>query len=64
MAFKWFCFFENLIHISNDLGVEINFFQFSITFGVIGFIITASLIFFLKPAFNHYPVWVSSLIKA
>ncbi|MGI8598384.1 MAG: adenylate/guanylate cyclase domain-containing protein [Chitinophagaceae bacterium] len=56
-------FFENLIHFSNDLGVDINFFQFSITFGIIGFIITAALIFLLKPAFNHYPVWMSALIK-
>ena len=58
-----FVFYENLFQVKNDLGVEINFFQFSITFGIIGLIITAALIFFLKPAFNHYPVWVSSLIK-
>jgi adenylate cyclase len=58
-----FVFYENLFQVKNDLGIEINFFQFSITFGIIGLIITAALIFFLKPAFNHYPVWVSSLIK-
>ena len=56
-------FFENLLSRSNDLGVHVSLFRFALVFGVIGFIITAILIFFLKPAFNHLPVWLSLLFK-
>lgn len=56
-------FFENLLSRSNDLGVHVSLFRFALVFGVIGFIITATLIFFLKPAFNHLPVWLSLLFK-
>lgn len=47
----------------NDLGVRISLLQFGFTFGIIGFIISAIHIFFLKPAFNHQPVWLATLIK-
>jgi adenylate cyclase len=56
-------FFENLIRTSNDLGVRLSLFRFALIFGLIGFIITALLIFFLKPAFNHLPVWLSFILK-
>jgi adenylate cyclase len=56
-------FFENLIRSGNDLGVHISLPQFSFVFGLIGFFISAILIFYLKPAFNHQPVWLSSLYK-
>ncbi len=56
-------FFENLIRSGNDLGIQISMLQFSITFGIIGFLISATLIFILKFAFNQRPVWVSSLAK-
>ena len=56
-------FFENLLHRSNDLGVRVSLFRFALIFGLIGFIITGILIFFLKPAFNHLPVWLSLLFK-
>lgn len=56
-------FFENLIRSGNDLGVQISLLQFSITFGIIGFIISAILIFYLKPAFNHQPVWFGVVLK-
>jgi adenylate cyclase len=56
-------FFSNLIKPSNDLGVQVNLFQFCFTFGITGLIITAALIFYLKPAFNHLPIWTSILIK-
>jgi adenylate cyclase len=56
-------FFENLISRSNDLGVQVSLFRFALIFGIIGFIITGILIFFLKPAFNHLPLWLSLLIK-
>src|SRR5215212_5408535 len=56
-------FYANLIRPTNDLGVSVNLYQFSFTFGIIGFIITAILIFFLKPAFNHQPVWFAIVVK-
>jgi adenylate cyclase len=56
-------FFENLIRDGNDLGIRVSLWQFSITFGIIGFLISGTLIFFLKPAFNHQPVWMSSIYK-
>src|SRR5689334_6361885 len=56
-------FFVNLIKPTNDLGVRVSLFQFCFTFGIIGFIVSAVLIFFLKPAFNHLQVWLSILIK-
>jgi adenylate cyclase len=56
-------FYENLIRRANDLGVSVSILEFSITFGIIGFIITGVLIFFLKPAFNHLPIWMASLLK-
>ena len=56
-------FFENLLSRSNDLGVRVSLFRFALIFGLIGFIITGILIFFLKPAFNHLPVWLSLRFK-
>lgn len=55
-------FFVNLMP-GNDLGVHVSLVEFSFVFGIIGFIITASLIFYLKPAFHHLPSWLSISIK-
>jgi len=56
-------FYFNLIRQGNDLGVRVSFYQFAFTFGIIGLIITAILIFFLKPAFYHQPAWFSIIVK-
>ncbi len=56
-------FFQNLIRPGNDLGIKVSLIQFALTFGIIGFLISAILIFFLKPAYNHQPVWIASLAK-
>src|SRR5215208_5613811 len=56
-------FYANLIRPTNDLGVRVDLFQFSFTFGIIGLIITSILIFYLKPAFNHQPVWFAIVVK-
>lgn len=56
-------FYENLIRRSNDLGVHVSIVEFAVTFGIIGFIITGIMIFFLKPAFNDLPKWLGSTIK-
>jgi len=56
-------FFFNLIRQGNDLGVHVSIYQFALTFGIIGLLITAALIFFLKPAFHHQPVWYAIIVK-
>ncbi len=56
-------FFINLIKPGNDLGVRVSIIEFSLVFWIVGLIITAVLIFYLKPAFNHQPVWLSIIIK-
>lgn len=56
-------FFFNLIRPGNDLGVHVSIYQFAFTFGIIGFLITAILIFYLKPAFYHQPVWFAIILK-
>ena len=56
-------FFTNLFKPTSDVGVHVSLFQFCFTFGIIGLIITAVMIFYLKPAFNHLPVWLSIILK-
>jgi adenylate cyclase len=56
-------FFENLIRNCNDLGVHVNLYQFAVAFGLIGAIITGTMIFYLKPSFSHHAVWKASLYK-
>ncbi len=56
-------FFVNLIRPTNDLGVRVTLVEFAFTFGIIGLVINAVLIFYLKPAFNHLPAWLSLIIK-
>ncbi len=56
-------FFFNLIKPTNDLGVHVSLIQFAFTFGIIGCIISAILIFYLKPAFHHMAVWKAILSK-
>ena len=58
-----FIYYINLIKPSNDLGVRVSLLQFSIAFGIIGLLISAVLIFYLKSAFNHLPLWLSIVIK-
>lgn len=55
-------FYFNLFP-ANDLGVRVSPLQFDVTFGIVGLFINAVLIFYLKPAFNELPLWLSSLIK-
>ena len=56
-------FYINLLKQSNDLGIKVTMGEFAVTFGIIGCIITAILIFFLKPAFNHQPTWFAIIVK-
>ncbi|MBO9682661.1 MAG: hypothetical protein J7502_08350, partial [Flavisolibacter sp.] len=56
-------FFFNLIRPGNDLGIHVSIYQFAFAFGIIGFLITAILIFYLKPAFSHHPAWFAIVVK-
>jgi adenylate cyclase len=56
-------FYANLIRPGNDLGVRVTLFKFCFTFGIIGMIITAILLFQLKDAFTHISVGIASLYK-
>ena len=56
-------FYLNLIKQGNDLGILVSMPQFCFIFGIIGCIITAILLFYLKPAFYHQPVWLSIILK-
>jgi adenylate cyclase len=56
-------FYFNLIRQGNDLGVRVSLYQFAFTFGIIGFIISGLLIFYLKPAFYHQPAWFAIIMK-
>ena len=56
-------FFFNLIRPGNDLGVHVSIYQFAFTFGIIGLLITGILIFYLKPAFYHQPLWFAIILK-
>ena len=58
-----FVFHFNLISPENDLGVQVSTLEFALTFSIIGFIISAALIFYLKPAFSHQPLWLSIIFK-
>jgi adenylate cyclase len=56
-------FYLNLIKHGNDLGIRVTLYEFAFTFGIIGCIMTATLIFYLKPAFHHQPGWLSLILK-
>lgn len=58
-----FIFLYNIISINKNLLTDRNLILFSLSFAVIGFVISAGLVFYLKSAFRHYPLWVSVLIK-
>ncbi len=58
-----FLFLYNIILIEKELVTGRSLLLFSVAFAVIGFVVSASLVFYLKGAFRHYPLWASVLIK-
>jgi adenylate cyclase len=58
-----FLFLYNIILIEKELVTGPSLLLFSIAFASIGFVISAALVFYLKGAFRHYPLWLSVLIK-
>ena len=58
-----FLFLYNIILIDRDDATGRNLIIFSLAFAIIGFVVSAALVFYLKNAFRHYPFWVSVILK-
>ena len=58
-----FLFLYNIILIEKELVTGRSLLLFSIAFAIIGFVVSAALVFYLKNAFRHYPFWLSVLMK-
>lgn len=58
-----FLFLYNIILIEKELVTGRSLLLFSLAFAIIGFVVSAALVFFLKNAFRHYPFWLSILMK-
>jgi len=56
-------FLYNIILIDRDDATGRNLIIFSLAFAIIGFVVSAALVFYLKNAFRHYPFWVSVILK-
>lgn len=58
-----FLFLYNIILIEKELVTGRSLLLFSIAFAIIGFVVSAMLVFYLRSAFRHYPLWASVSIK-
>lgn len=58
-----FLFLYNIILIEKELVTGRSLLLFSLAFAIIGFVVSAALVFYLKNAFRHYPFWASVLLK-
>jgi adenylate cyclase len=58
-----FLFLYNIVFIEIDFKNHRSLFMFSLAFAIVGFVVSAALIFYLKRAFRDYPLWLSVLIK-
>jgi len=58
-----FLFLYNIILIDKKEMRGHSLIIFSIAFAIIGFIVSAALVFYLKTAFRHYPLWISVILK-
>jgi adenylate cyclase len=58
-----FLFLYNIILIEKELVTGRSLLLFSLAFAIIGFVVSAALVFYLKNAFRHYPFWLSVLMK-
>src|SRR5687767_2826591 len=58
-----FLFLYNIILIEKELVTGRSLLLFSLSFAIIGFVVSAALLFYLKNAFRHYPFWLSVLMK-
>jgi adenylate cyclase len=58
-----FLFLYNIILINKDDMTGHSLIVFSLAFAIIGFVVSAALVFYLKNAFRHYPFWISVILK-
>jgi len=58
-----FLFLYNIILIDKQELRGHSLIIFSIAFAIIGFVVSAALVFYLKTAFRHYPLWLSVILK-
>lgn len=58
-----FLFLYNIILIEKRLVTGRSLLLFSLAFAIIGFAVSAALVFYLKNAFKHFPLWISVMIK-
>ena len=58
-----FLFLYNIILIDRKELRGHSLIIFSLAFAIIGFIVSAALVFYLKNAFRHYPFWISVILK-
>lgn len=58
-----FLFLYNIILINKDDMTGHSLIIFSLAFAIIGFVVSAALVFYLKNAFRHYPFWLSIILK-
>src|SRR4029078_9888331 len=58
-----FLFLYNVILIEKDFVTQHNLILFSLAFAIIGFVVSSLLLFYLKYAFKHYPLWLSISMK-
>lgn len=59
-----FLFLYNIILIEEEFKMTgRSFLLFSIAFAIVGFVVSAALVFYLKNAFRHYPFWISVVMK-
>ncbi len=58
-----FLFLYNIILIEKSLVTHRSLLLFSLSFAIIGFVVSATLLFYLKYAFSHYPLWISVVFK-
>ena len=58
-----FLFLYNIILFDKSLATDRSLILFSLAFAIIGFVVSAALIFYLKNAFRNYPMWLSITIR-
>lgn len=62
-VFFGFLFLFNILEIEKRLLNNRSLVMFCLSFAIIGLVVSASLIFYLRNAFTRYPLWVSFLLK-
>lgn len=67
ISFIWMLFaalfYYNITGIEGRLLTQANLPRFLTAFGIIGLVVTSTLVLFLKSAFARFPIWISMLFK-